>query len=164
MIFINQYLGISNLYTNLDAANPVNEVSAAPNWTYESGGAITVSSVGTDSTSGIHCLEFNYTGASGSYGGVIVPVTGLEIGASYIVTVDAKKVIGGNWEMWLTTSQGWGSDTGIQLNQVAGVGPWGENSRTSTATATTANIRISVTTASITGWKLRLDNFRVQKV
>jgi len=149
----------SAIYDNLDAANPVAETNSASGWNVDTG-SLSVASVSGDTTDGTYALEFTHSSTTQQETmTVYFPV---ESGASYTVTVDSKRVVGANWEMWLRSAQGWTTNTGTVLSG-GNVGSWGSNSRTGTTDDTTAAIRIGTTSVGATGWKLLLDNIRVVK-
>lgn len=151
--------GASPLYTNLDAANPVNETNSATGWAQDVGD-LGVSVNSSDTDNGSYSLEFEQLSGTATQSTMIIGFA-TEIGGTYDVTVAGKRTNGSGWEVWLRSSQGWTSNTGTTLGGL--FGEWGDDTLSGEATGTTAYIRIGTTSSGDAGDIALVDNIRIVK-
>ncbi|UOY07733.1 hypothetical protein L0P88_04080 [Muricauda sp. SCSIO 64092] len=84
------YTIATNLYTNLDAANPNNETNSVANWV-DNGGQVTVTSISTDPQNGSFHLRVT-NNENNAYNRAEISVSGFTIGNSYTWTFYGKAI------------------------------------------------------------------------
>lgn len=151
--------GSTPLYTNLDAANPVNETNSASGWTVDLGD-LSVAVDASDKVNGSYSLKFTQDSGTNLQSTMLVSFTAI-IGHTYQILVDAKRDNYSGVEIWLRSANGWTTQVGTTLS-AGSVGVWGyDNTLTSEASSTSPSIRFGTTSGGDSGHSFHIDNIRI---